>query len=157
MSVKEYQGDLLEANVEAIIHQCNCMTQNYSGLAATIFNKFPEANTYSSNPDPSQFGGYRVFKVENQPFKSIVNLYTQLFPGSAGRVYGSIQDSVDARLSAFRDALSDYIAEHNPSSVAMPKYIGCGLAGGNWSQYHAAIIEVAGWHVDTEFHIVEKV
>ena len=43
-------------------------------------------------------------------------------------------DGYDSRMECFRSALVK-IEELNPRSVAFPKYIGCGLAGGDWNMY----------------------
>lgn len=152
-NVQEYEGDLLTANVDAIIHQCNCMSKGAAGLAAYIFDMVPEANTYDQNPEPRRFGIYQEFAVTGQSFKNVVNAFTQLNTGPP--TWGL--DTEPMRLTMFRKVLTDYLGSHpNIKSVGFPKYYGSALAGGNWYNYRNAILWAADLYQDVQFHIVEK-
>jgi O-acetyl-ADP-ribose deacetylase (regulator of RNase III) len=154
VNLHEYEGDLLKASVSTIAHQCNVMSNKASGLAAVIFEMVPESDVYASNPNPLRFGTWDVFPVENMPFKNVLNLYTQMYPGKPQ--WGA--DSALNRLKVFRDAVNMYLATHVGvvGSIAFPKYIGCGLAGGNWYNYRKVIQDISELHPYVEFHIIEK-
>lgn len=128
----EKKGDLLNYyQTHYLVHQCNCTTTTSLGLAKTIFMKFPNANTYINdcirNPG------------EIDIIKPIINLYGQIYPGKANAI---LQDSAENRLTYFNQALNKiYLELENEESInlAFPKYIGCGLAGGAWDNYEAAL------------------
>lgn len=44
MSVSIVEGNLLNSNAQYIIHQTNCVSFGFSGLANSIFEKYPESN-----------------------------------------------------------------------------------------------------------------
>lgn len=62
-----------------------------------------------------------------------------MYPGAAK--YGN--DTAAARLGYFRQALDKLRAVVGDGSVAFPYKIGCGLGGGDWAQYEAALREFA--------------
>lgn len=153
-NLHEYKGDLLEASVDVIAHQCNVMSKGVSGLAVAIFAAVPESNTYAENPEILRYGTWRLFTAVDQPYKNVLNIYGQVYPGHPS--WGL--DSSSQRLMAFRSALSQFLGSHVGvfDSLAIPKNIGCGLAGGYWPLYRDVIIDVAQWYPDMEFHIIEK-
>jgi O-acetyl-ADP-ribose deacetylase (regulator of RNase III) len=155
-NVKEYQGDLLDAKVDAIVHQCNCTTTGASGLARSIFDAYPDVNGYNRNPNPSRYGTFEIVYVEGAPFEAVVNMYTQL---NRGHPLDDGIDTAEGRLLMFGTTLEQLLESSYPilSSFAFPKGIGCGLAGGNWSQYRSTIYQVASRLPFVEVHIVEKV
>jgi len=64
---------------------------------------------------------------------------TQVYPGVAK--YSN--DTAAARLTYFRHALDKLRTVVGDGSVAFPYKIGCGLGGGDWAQYEAALREFA--------------
>lgn len=154
-NVLEYHGDLLNAKVDGIIHQCNCVSTGAIGLAKIIFKAHPEANGYRQNPDTGRFGEFNIIFVDKAPYRAVVNLYTQLYPGVPGPVE---LDTAEIRLEKFGNAIRELFESSYPilSSFAFPKGIGCGYAGGNWNQYRATILDVASQFPFIEIHIVEK-
>lgn len=154
-----YTGDLLEANVDAIVHQCNCMSKNYNGLAKVIFDRWPSTNTYALNPDEGKFGSWQAFNISkfeeaSTSFTWVINLYAQMYPGKS-KAWG--KDTRKHRLLAFTKGLSsclDYMDEIE--SVAFPKYIGSGLAGGQWEDYESLIRYFASKYPNIQFHVIEK-
>lgn len=81
-------------------------------------------------------------------------MFTQFAPGKSNAYYkkvselAGIDDSTTQRLVWFKQCLSALAEELNMDkeihSIAVPWKIGCGLAGGQWSLYEAAIKEFAG-------------
>lgn len=67
----------------------------------------------------------------------VINMFAQRSPGLAK---SSGNDTSVARLRAFSSCLEKIAQmEPRPRSVALPYLIGCGLAGGDWRSYEAAI------------------
>lgn len=123
-------GNILIYPANFIIHQCNCVITNgmAGGLAKTIFEKWPQCNTYYSNIKRIP-GTFDIFKVEKS--KYIVNLYSQYNVGKYNQYETEMQ-----RLNWYEHALtklSEYIPPN--SIISFPYFIGCGLAGGDWSKY----------------------
>lgn len=155
-NVLEYRGDLLTTNVSAIAHQCNCVSKNAAGLAKAIFDAYPAANRYRFNPRPHMYGAWEAVEVQDAPFDIILNLYTQLNPGRPSIGIG--QDGRVDRLLTFARTLGGYLSTVPPlvTSIAFPRFLGSGLAGGEWDDYRSTIFDVASANPDVEFHIVEK-
>ncbi len=124
----EIKGNLLDYDkTHYLVHQCNCKTTTSFGLAKTIFTKFPEANTYMT--EKARNPG------EIDVIKPVINLYGQIYPGRANAV---LNDSRQDRLRYFREgltAIGQTFQNLETVHLAFPKYIGCGLAGGNWKRY----------------------
>lgn len=157
MNIMEYRGDLLDAEVDVIAHQCNCKTHRAAGLAAQIFKRFPRTNDYVSNPDDSRYGTYLLHYVEGAKFRAVLNLFTQLYPGSPQDI-GPLDTEQD-RLRKFGSTLNGFCLEYGGvfESIAFPMGIGCGLAGGDWPSYKRVIFDLAAQYPEMEFRIVEKV
>lgn len=156
MSLNEYKGDLLEAQVDVIAHQTNCTSNGVSGIASVIFKHHPKTNTYGQNPRRAMFGSFELFEVSSSPYKHVANIYGQLRPGVPST---EPYDDTYARTHAFIGALNGLLKtmqDKNLSSIAFPGYIGCGLAGGNWKTYSNIISAAADSFVDIEFSIIYK-
>lgn len=115
-----------------LVHQCNCVTTRAGGLAAVVFAWLPAANDYIHS-DRVRKPGTAVLH------QRVANLYGQRYPGRAKR-----HETAKQRLVWFSAALNDLAtqlpsAEGHRTTVLMPHGIGCGLAGGEWSAYEAAI------------------
>jgi hypothetical protein len=85
---------------------------------------------------------------EDEP--NIVALFSQWRPGKVLSPYFSVYPESDPpetaaqRLEWFRSSLSAFgasLPDDRVSSIAVPYRIGCGLAGGDWKQYRAALAE----------------
>lgn len=152
---QEYQGDLLKAEVDVIAHQCNCMSKGAAGLAAVIFENIPAAHTYNANPEPRQFGTWKLFDAPSQyPFRHVLNLYTQVYPGPP--TWG--MDSDASRIITFKNTISQFLMSNSGAvkSIAFPARIGSDLAGGNWFSYRSVLFDIATFFPDVQVHIVEK-
>ena len=137
-------GDLLEANVDYIAHQCNCVTVGQgAGIARLIFAKYPDANTYTRN-------SIRVCG-EIYATRRVINMCAQYYPGKY--MSSRTGDNEENRLKWFKECLSQigiYLSHRfsrtqrqAPFIVGFPYMIGCGLAGGEWEYYFDAIEEFA--------------
>lgn len=132
--ISEISGDLLDATEDFKCHQCNCVTMKSKGLSSLMFSKYPSANTYKRhNIHKSVPGTIDVFLD-----CGVINLYAQYLPGKAGK------DEQELRLWWFEMCLQAVI-DHVPpgKSYAFPYGIGCGLAGGNWTEYSVLLKKFA--------------
>ena len=141
--VHHYVGDLLVSESTLIVHQTNCTSRRAAGIAADIFRRFPYADCYSMRGAPSEPGTIDV--RGGITFRLVVNLHGQYAPGKStarGR------DSKLRRLTYFQaglENLAEYIEnmDRSVTSVTFPARIGCGLAGGDWSDYLNCIEQFA--------------
>jgi len=171
--VEKKIGNILEATEDYIAHQCNCCMHNRTveGIAKAIYGKYPDANPYTKrDSDPTKIDEPGTAFLH----KPVLNLYAQFAPGkpvSLDGVPGSkwekqfvtarekgllavaAADSTEERLKWFKQCLDTLPNElQGPASIAFPKGIGCGLAGGKWEDYLAAIEDFAA--ANPRFRIV---
>ena len=153
------RGDLLAHDADYIVHQCNCRTTRAWGLAYSLFGSFPHADTYTVPSDPKLApmppkrvpGTFTLHGGPGTDLRGVINLYGQDAPGKA-----SVAAETKAqRLTWFTNALLQLADVPNLKSVAFPHGIGCGLAGGSWAQYEAALVEFAVLVPTTEVYIVQ--
>ena len=130
--VVETKGNLLDVDVEYICQQVNCQNAMGSGLALQIMQKYPivkEKYHEMSNEEKPEvlLGQAQVIKVDKH--LSVVNLFGQLHYGNA-----RINKRVYTNYDALQNALETFYNSHQEAgiTVAVPKYLGCGLAGGDW-------------------------
>lgn len=158
MKFQEYQGNLLEVEVDVIAHQCNCTGQGAAGLAYYVFERYPEVNDYLDNPKPMRFTTVSLRETVDGTCKAVANMWTQFWPGGP-QVAPSLDDE-SMRLIAFERALSllaEEMGQRNYTSVAFPCRYGSDLAGGDWATYRAMIQKFARTHPYLDVHIVELV
>jgi O-acetyl-ADP-ribose deacetylase (regulator of RNase III) len=127
--MEEIKGNLLNSKTTYIAHQCNCKTNLSSGLAYSIFCKFPHADTYNKSYIKRIPG---TISVHN----NVINMYAQIYPGKSNYP----NDTPELRLQYFKSCLHE-ISKLQGESIAFPYNIGCGLAGGNWQEYKQLISE----------------
>lgn len=153
------RGDLLAHDADYIVHQCNCRTTRAWGLAYSLFGSFPHADTYTVPSDPKLApmppkrvpGTLTLHGGPGTGLRGVINLYGQDAPGKA-----SVAAETKAqRLTWFTNALLQLADVPNLKSVAFPHGIGCGLAGGSWAQYEAALVAFAALVPKTEVYIVQ--
>lgn len=121
----EYKNnDLLEATEDYICHQCNCVTNNPKGLATLIFERFPEADIYTTRTKPDNPGKIIVRG-------KVINMLAQRYPGKPRYQ----NDTKIDRINWFKQCLKQIGELNNITNVAFPFRIGCGLAGGDWDHY----------------------
>lgn len=151
MIVKEVSGNLLDAEEKFVAQQCNCVTIKSHGLSRTLAQKFTWADPYAlrkpAGPGRNcaaiadKPGTIRILSGGG-PFE-VVCLFAQWAPGKPGdyiRYYPSKvhKDTRDERLEWFKKCLA-ILDDKVDSPVAIPYQIGCGLAGGKWTDYRQAL------------------
>ncbi|KAK9845017.1 hypothetical protein WJX74_009683 [Apatococcus lobatus] len=145
-------GDLLQegAKADVIAHQCNCVTLGGRGLYTALVAKYPYCDVYSKrrdSPSRPRLGSLEICEPEDETLPNIACLYSQLGPGKPGQAskkYGikASADTAAKRLDFFNmslTALAEAASARQWKHIAFPYNIGCGLAGGNWAQYSAAL------------------
>lgn len=162
MDIIEVCGNIIEADVDVIAQQCNCLTVKSHGLSKTISDKmnvdlykFRRKIQYKSNlaieSDRGIPGTCQLFK-NNSNFKPryVACLLGQFAPGKPGIYYKEVSklhqlvDDEYQRILWFEKSLKhlfDQMKHYELDSIAFPKFIGCGLAGGNWEKYYSLIKE----------------
>jgi len=148
--IRTIPGNILDARDRYLVHQCNCLTTYAKGLADLVFARFPYADIYAerllpggSTRDDRDRVGSIIIRGDGTPeSRFVVNLMGQVTPGKPKPG----NDSAERRLGYFARALrnlEDVLqADRSPDkSVAFPFQIGCGLAGGSWTDYEAVIAE----------------
>ena len=128
--VTETVGDLLTTDVDIIVHQVNCLGIMDTGVARQVREKYPEVNKaycdlcQSVDSPSSLLGSIQV--IPTLDGKRICNLFGQVAIGRK-----QCMTEYDAVANALNQ-IKSYMEKNNLRTVAFPKYIGCGLAGGNW-------------------------
>ena len=144
------RGDLCGATEQFILQQCCCTATKAHGLSATLAAAFPRSCPYAGRrniPGRSDCAIFadrpRVGSIVVLGARRVVSLFGQYGPGRPAAYYkGSVPDTAAARLDYFREGLRA-VRALRPASIALPLRIGCGLAGGHWPAYRAALEEFA--------------
>ena len=136
-------GNLLEAKVDVICHQINCVTvgPNAKGIAKSIHEVFPFADIYTKRQiteEKTEFGKAYWLKGD-ESFKPVVlAIAGQYFPGKPATANSRSIDTAENRLKMFKNALNQVkidLKTNGYKSIAFPDLIGCGMAQGNWEDY----------------------
>lgn len=138
-------GDLLAADADYIVHQCNCRSRGRAeGVARQIFEQWHSADTYRTDPTDQHRAPGTVHIVRSRYSHGVLvpgvaNLYAQ---DRAGPPSGA--ETAEQRLLWFREALVALAHRLGsaPTVCAFPYGIGCGLAGGDWPTYEQ---ELRAW------------
>jgi len=133
------EGDLLNAKEKYIVHQTNCRSKSGRGLSSAMFKRFPYANCYSNRVgyglQHATPGTIDIRRGE----KNIVNLFGQDGYGKlewkTNGYKPTKEQTQKMREMWFQKALNALSRVPNLQSVAFPYQIGCGLAGGIWTNY----------------------
>lgn len=142
MRIKERKGNILDASEQIIAHQVNCQGYMGKGIALQIRNKYPIVyQEYRKKVEPFLregkesllLGTIQFVKVEED--KWICNLFSQNKIG-----YNKVFTDYDALRTAFL-RLKRVAAKRN-KTIAIPKYIGCGLGGGDWATVYAILTNI---------------
>jgi O-acetyl-ADP-ribose deacetylase (regulator of RNase III) len=145
------QGDILTANVEALVNTDNCVGVMGRGIALQFRNAFPENfKAYKAVCDRGEFRPGKLFIHEQTQLTNpryIINFPTKKQWKGKSRI-----DYIDAGLQA----LVQEVQRLGIRSIAIPP-LGCGLGGLQWadvrprieralSTFEPAQIRIA-WHV----------
>jgi O-acetyl-ADP-ribose deacetylase (regulator of RNase III) len=151
--MKIVKGNILNSKEKYILQQCNCLTVRSHGLSKTLADKWEWADVYKNRrslnnrnlaieSDRDEPGTIKILSSPDED-KMVICLFGQWAP-SQPQKYKSYPkyeiDTYDNRKKWFKMCL-DEIGELDIDVVAVPWQIGCGLAGGNWSEYKEMLEE----------------
>lgn len=137
--IVEVKKDLLTTEAEIIAHQTNCVAVMGGGVAKQIKEKllddvaFKKYQDYCFAEREALLGRIQYLNANNG--KIIANLFAEVEP---------TDDEVDTNYEALRQCLTDlkFMAKRHGFKIAIPGYIGCGLAGGDWTVVYEIIRSV---------------
>ncbi len=158
------KGDLLDAKVDVILQQTNCLTVRPHGLSETISKKYPYANAYGNRrairnrnlavPEDRDVPGTVKWFYPTDQGPIVGCIFGQWQPGKAGQGYGGAypcppgcdkRETNEQRLQWFQQGLREITlaieAFPENAKIGIPFKIGCGLAGGDWNKYEKMLIE----------------
>jgi O-acetyl-ADP-ribose deacetylase (regulator of RNase III) len=137
VSIELTCGDLLRADVEALVNPVNCVGVMGRGLAAQFKRAFPENfRAYRDACGRRQIAPGKLLVVETgAPMpRYVVNFPTKRHWRDRSRL-----EDVEAGL----DALTGAIRKHEIRSLAVPP-LGCGLGGLDWDDVRSRIERALG-------------
>jgi O-acetyl-ADP-ribose deacetylase (regulator of RNase III) len=133
--IKLTQGDILKADVEALVNTVNCVGVMGRGIALQFRKAFPENfKVYkkaceNGEVKPGKMFVYDLNKISNPHF--IINFPTKRHWRNKSRL-----EDIELGLQD----LIKVIQQQKIHSIAIPP-LGCGLGGLNWSDVHSLITE----------------
>ncbi len=167
--VKMYNGDILNAKTDFIMHQVNCRGVMNSGVAKSlrnfnegIFTHYRSKYEYCEKHNIPLLGNNDYYWVENHgKSQCIVSMFAQSDWGYDGKQYTNYE-SFQTCLRQFKADyplwVEDIDNNHNKIfrkvSVALPYNIGCCRGGGNWPDIYTIIerelvdYDVELWRLD---------
>ncbi len=145
--VQEVVGDLLECNADFICHQTNFYGVMGGGVARAIWDKLMDDNDRYAYQDLCCTHGRKllgtvqhlpIIRKSDEKLIILLNLFCQ---DDSPQADGGL-----TRYDCMRSCL-EYVERHaklHGSKVALPGYMGCGIAGGNWQTVRKIIEDVFG-------------
>lgn len=136
--IKEMKGDLLATKEGVIAHQVNCQGAMGAGVAKQIRSKLLTTCQFRNYRNKCRKFGKALLgicyldKVENQPLY-VAHLFGENIPTGKG---------LDTDYAALEEAVINLkiTARQHQLPVAIPGYLGCGLAGGDWEYVYKHIL-----------------
>lgn len=150
-------GDLLNAKEELILQQNCCIACKAHGLSQAIAARFPYADPYTKR---TRLAGRNLAVIQDRGVPGTIEVYSSIHgptfvsmfaqfgmgkPYSWNNSKNTFRDGYEDRVKWFKECLAR-VAELQPTSVAMPFGIGCGLAGGDWKLYEKVISQWGKCH-----------
>ena len=160
-NIYKIEGDILTADQDYLVQQCCCTAVRGAGLSKAIATSFPDANPYANRRPMKKGGNTALSEDRATPGTSLILgkrkiacLFAQYAQGKPGA--NEVPDAANDRLRYFETALIDLISKiPTSSSLAIPYKIGCGLAGGNWSDYKRVLRKMAAANPTLSFVIYQ--
>jgi len=163
--VEQIKGDLIDCDADVIVQQCNCITRKHQGLTTAIATRlgvdpYKTRTPHKSRTGPSPTiadlessdapGTVSIYQVPGKA-QSVACLFAQYAPGSARKTYPfyerikkerGVVETYATRKQWFSECLeilTEKLGAESRLAIAFPYGIGCGLAGGSWSEYYEMI------------------
>ena len=137
--IKERKGDLLQADTPMIAHQVNCQGVMGAGIARQIRKDFLTAGQYREyqqlrKKNKENLLGACYLTQQKDTLRYVAHLFAENVPTGKG---------LDTEYKALRQSLTCMMflaAKEGVSQIAIPGYLGCGLAGGDWEVVYSGIL-----------------
>lgn len=128
--MKIVTGNILDVTSGTVLHQVNCMGAT-GGLAGALRRQWPAAfneyATHCENEGRDMLGRF---------------IHSEALPGLyVGHVFGQLYPGPNTDMDAVRRSLAE-AADNTNGQVYAPFKMGCGMGGGNWSDYLAELERV---------------
>ena len=141
--VKEIYGDLLSQSTDILCHQTNYYGVMGAGIAWSIREKLLNGEQYKQYLDycsvmkEQALGNVQYIWLGRDKPCMLANCFSQC----GWAVSKSLTD-----YEAFQMCMKNVekTARERGYTVALPGYMGCGIAGGDWVKVHAIIVETFG-------------
>lgn len=148
--IYEVKGNLLEMpNINYICNENNTLGIMGGGIALQIANKWNVVKEKDKAlcKEFNMFGEFMAQSVDDT--QTVINLYAQTEIGTHKR---------QLNYMAFGHALGEFTEflayRDRDLTIGFPKYIGCGLAGGNWEIVEQMLHDFANT-IEQDVYIVE--
>lgn len=155
--ISTVDGDILYADADVIVQQCNCITKTALGLSESI-KRILGVDPYGHRRLMKGKRNCAIKEDQGKPGTTVLYdrgasakqpryvacMMAQFSPGKPGKpVSTPSNDSYMQRLGWFKACLENLtelieVISSDPAikiKVAFPYLIGCGLAGGKWEDY----------------------
>lgn len=134
--IKYVKGDLLKANQQLIVHQCNARGIMGSGVARQVKEQYPSVygkyfDMCDSRPRSKLMGEAQIVQIDDK--RSIVNLI--------GQYHFLPRTQRHTDYNALEKGFKQLKIDRPKVDLAMPK-IGCGLGGGDWNIVSQLIVDI---------------
>lgn len=140
--VEYHYGDIFEAPIDILVHQCNCHCTMGAGIAKEIKKRFPEAykaDCMTKKGDRSKLGTTSYAWVSRQRegvrISYVFNLYSQF--NYSGPGIKTDYEAMKKGLQSMKNSIAN-----TKLTIGIPYKIGCGLGGGDWETVENIIKEV---------------
>lgn len=139
--IKIVKGDLTECSERVIVQQVNCQGAMGKGVAKALYTKYPEIRDIyrhrCKGVQPEMLLGKIMWHYLSDG-KVLINCFAQL----DYRRKNDTSDVVYTDYDAFRECMVQVKDLIGAGAIAAPMYIGCGLAGGDWSVIHGILSDI---------------
>jgi O-acetyl-ADP-ribose deacetylase (regulator of RNase III) len=147
MSVFIKKGDLLESDCTVIGHQANCFKTMGAGIAAQIKEKYHRAYLADLILPLDASDRLGLYSDAFESDKLIFNLYSQFRPGAVDEEWVDrgmqFELVLNRMLKTVKQCKVKIEKQYGSLKVGLPYMIGCGIAGGDWSEYYDIISEAS--------------
>lgn len=144
--------------LQVIAHVCNNQGGWGAGVSGAIGQAYTDAEDmyrdWCAHPDdyvePFELGQTQFVQVDNKNNRYVANMIAQ-------NRYTTKSNSVALHMNALEDCFKQVckFARDNRLSVHIPYLMGAGLAGGNWDEIMALIINVLDSYKEIDLFIYE--
>ena len=139
--IKERKGNLLRSDAAIIAHQVNCLGIMGAGVARQIRHRILTAEQYRTyqqicrkNKEELLGSCSLMLRMDTGATQYVAHLFAENIPTGRG---------LDTDYAALRQSLTAMMflaAQRELSQIAIPGYLGCGLAGGDWETVYSRIL-----------------